>query len=102
MDKHTCKQCGKKYNYCRSCMLKPIPWKAAGFCSKECSAAFKAPKIEIPKIEEVVEISTNEVVVEPTPKTKRKSKVKVEPEVEVLSEIVSDTETPIEEDGIHE
>lgn len=46
MDKHICKQCGKAFNYCRSCLLKPIPYKAAGFCSKECSAEFKKPKIE--------------------------------------------------------
>ena len=69
MDKHTCKQCGKLYNYCRSCLLKPIPYKAAGFCSKECSAEFKKPKIEevIQKDVEVVEpkedTSTSEVKV---------------------------------------
>lgn len=59
MDRHYCKQCGRAFNYCSSCALKKIPHKAAGFCSKECSAAFKAPKIEIP---EVVEVATPEIV----------------------------------------
>lgn len=59
MDRHYCKQCGRAFNYCSSCVLKKIPHKAAGFCSKECSAAFKAPKIEIP---EVVEVATPEIV----------------------------------------
>jgi len=59
MDKHVCKQCGKVYNYCRSCLLKPIPYKAAGFCSKECSAEFKKPKVE-----EVVQVEDVVVVVE--------------------------------------
>ena len=64
MDRHYCKQCGRPFNYCRACVLKVIPYKAAGFCSKECSAAFKAPKIEIPEVvEETVEIeSINEEI----------------------------------------
>lgn len=74
MDKHICKQCGKTYNYCRSCAFKPIPYKAAGFCSKECSAEFKKPKPEpkkhvkefiTPIIEEIIPtIEDVEVVVE--------------------------------------
>lgn len=69
MDKHTCKQCGKRFNYCAACSFKKIPYKAAGFCSKECSAEFKKPKIEevIQKDVEVVEpkedTSTSEVKV---------------------------------------
>ena len=57
MDRHTCKQCGKVYNYCRSCVLSPIPWRAAGFCSRECSAEFKKPKIE-----EVIPVEDVEVI----------------------------------------
>lgn len=74
MDRHICKQCGKAFNYCRSCSFKPIPYKAAGFCSKECSAEFKKPKPEpkkivkepiVPIIEEVIPtIEDVEVVVE--------------------------------------
>jgi hypothetical protein len=59
MDRHICKQCGKPFNYCRACVLKPTPWKAAGFCSKECSAAYKSAQ----KIEEVVPVEDVEVVV---------------------------------------
>ena len=52
MDRHYCKQCGKPFNYCRGCTLTPIPHKAAGFCSTECSAIFKTKKIEIPEVVE--------------------------------------------------
>lgn len=80
MDRHYCKQCGRPFNYCRACVLKVIPYKAAGFCSKECSAAFKAPKIEIPEVvEETVEI---------------------EPIEEEIFEISAIAE--VEDDGIHE
>ena len=80
MDRHYCKQCGRPFNYCRACVLKVIPYKAAGFCSTECSAAFKAPKIEIPDVvEETVEI---------------------EPIKEEIFEILARAE--IEDDGIHE
>lgn len=46
MDKHICRQCKKTFNYCRACVFKPIPYKEAGFCSAECSAEFKKPKLE--------------------------------------------------------
>ena len=59
MDRHECRHCGRKFNYCRSCVLKPIPWRNAGFCSRECSAAFKAAS----NIEEVVPVENVEVVV---------------------------------------
>ena len=99
MDRYVCKQCGRAYNYCRACVLKPIPWRAAGFCSRECSAAFKAPKIEIP------EVSTNEIEVEVKPRVKRKPKAQVEPEVQIenIIEAVSAVEVDTAEpDGIHE
>ena len=80
MDRHYCKQCGRPFNYCRACVLKVIPHKAAGFCSIECSAAFKAPKIEIPEVvEETLEIEL------------------IEEEILEISAIVE-----IEDDGIHE
>ena len=59
MDRHECRHCGRKFNYCRACMLKPIPWRDAGFCSKECSADFKAAQIK----EEVIPVEDVEVVV---------------------------------------
>lgn len=58
MDKHICKQCGKLFNYCRACVFKSIPWKEAGFCSRECSAEFKIKEV-IP-VEDVEVIVTNE------------------------------------------
>ncbi len=61
MDKHTCKQCGKVFNYCRACVFKKIPYKEAGFCSPECSAEFKKPK---PVVEEIIPVVEDvEVVV---------------------------------------
>lgn len=90
MDRYICKQCGRAFNYCRACVLKPIPWRAAGFCSRECSAAFKAPKVEIPEIVEV------------KPKTKKKPKVQVEPEIQV-EDIIESVSVDIDEvNGIHE
>jgi hypothetical protein len=58
MNRKVCRQCGKVFNYCRSCSFKPIPWKEAGFCSRECSAEHKKPKIK-----EVVPTEDVEVVV---------------------------------------
>ena len=58
MDRHYCKRCNKSFNYCRGCVLTPIPHKAAGFCSIECLTEFKAPKIK-----EVVPLEDVEVVV---------------------------------------
>lgn len=57
MDRHICKNpaCNKPFNYCRACSLKPIPWKAAGYCSKECSMEHK--------IKEVIQLEDVEVVV---------------------------------------
>ena len=94
MDKPVCRHCGKVYNYCRACVFKKIPYKEAGFCSKECSAAFKAPKTEIP------EILTEEVEIKPKA---RKAKAKMVVPTEVESEIktvevnVEDEIKPVEE-----
>lgn len=54
MDRHICKQCGRAFNYCRGCVLKPIPYKAAGFCSEECSALFKIKEVVSQRDVEVV------------------------------------------------
>ena len=95
MSRHTCRNCGKVFNYCKNCTLTPMPWKAAGFCSRECSAEFKAPKIEIP---EVVETSIDEADIEIKPIVKRKSKFKFEPDDQIGITPVD----VIEIDGIHE
>ena len=84
MDRHVCKQCGRVYNYCRACVLKTIPWRAAGFCSRECSAAFKTPKIEIPE----------NIELEQKPKVRRKPKAEIVDAIEMVSENI--------QDGIHE
>ena len=57
MKKHTCKQCGKTYEYCRGCLLCPISYKENGFCSKTCQEAFKN------KLEEVILSEDVEVVI---------------------------------------
>lgn len=58
MKKHTCKNCGHTYEYCRGCLLSPIPYKDAGYCSKVCYEESKTPKLE-----EVAQIEDVEVVV---------------------------------------
>lgn len=57
MSVHVCKQCGRRFEYCRACVFKPIYYKDAGCCSKEC---YKASKN---KIEEVIPTEDVEVVV---------------------------------------
>ena len=58
MKKHTCKNCGRIFEYCRGCLLSPILHKDAGYCSKACYEESKTPKIE-----EVVQVEDVEVVV---------------------------------------
>lgn len=95
MARHTCKQCGHIYNYCKECMFKPIPYKAAGFCSKECSAAFKAPKVEIPEIVEVPVVEPTIIetpmvetpIIEEVPRPRKRSRAKIELEDIVIPEI---------------
>lgn len=57
MSVHVCKQCGRRFEYCRACVFKPIYYKDAGYCSRDC---YKASKN---KIEEVVPVEDVEVVV---------------------------------------
>ena len=57
MSIHVCKQCGSKFEYCRSCVFRPIYYKDFGFCSKKCYIESKN------KIEEVVPTEDVEVVV---------------------------------------
>lgn len=59
MNRHFCKQCGEPFNYCRACVISPIPYKASGFCSKECSVAFKAAQNQKEVIQEDVEVVIN-------------------------------------------
>jgi hypothetical protein len=55
MNRHTCKHCNNVFKYCRSCLITPIPYKDAGYCSIEC---YKASKIE-----EVVPVADVEIVI---------------------------------------
>ena len=63
MDIHVCKQCGARFVYCRACVFRPIRYKDAGFCSKECYEASK--KVVEPTVEEIAKelgIKKEEVV----------------------------------------
>lgn len=64
MSIHVCKQCGARFEYCRMCVFRPIRYKDAGFCSKECYEASKniAVKSE-PIMEEVITVEIEEPVV---------------------------------------
>lgn len=57
MKKYICKQCGDIYEYCRGCLLSPVPHKENGFCSKTCEEAFKN------KVEEVILREDVEVII---------------------------------------
>ena len=83
MDIHVCKQCGTRFVYCRACVFRPIRYKDAGFCSKECYEASK--KVVEPTVEEIAIIEVNEPLVE-----------KIEAETIVPTEIFAET-TIVEE-----
>ena len=55
MNIHVCKQCGTSFVYCRACVFRPIRYKDAGFCSKEC---YEASKTNVAVIEPVMEETT--------------------------------------------
>jgi len=65
MDIHVCKQCGSQFVYCRACTFRPVRYKDAGFCSKECYEASKnkvVPAVESQIIEEVVLVEEPEQI----------------------------------------
>ena len=64
MTKHTCKNCNRIFEYCRGCLLSPIPHMDAGFCSKECYEASKNVVVEPEVIDEVVVVEELEQTVE--------------------------------------
>lgn len=39
-DTYTCRTCGKVYDYCEKCAIRPIPYLGNGFCSESCSDIF--------------------------------------------------------------
>ena len=62
MNIHVCKQCGASFVYCRACVFRPIRYKDAGFCSKEC---YEASKNNVAVIEPVVEDAATAQIEEP-------------------------------------
>lgn len=85
MDIHVCKQCGSRFVYCRKCVFRPVRYKDAGFCSKECYEASKnqvAPTVEIEPIKE--EILTEDI--KPI-----KEEISVEVEIEEMTPVVTPT-----------
>lgn len=103
MDIHVCKQCGSHFVYCRKCTFRPIRYKDAGFCSKEC---YEASKIEIPKAVEIAPIEAEVLAVEIEPIIEE---VFIEEEIsENENEVETDEveieiyEEEINENGIHE
>lgn len=94
MDRHICRQCNKVFNYCRSCVFKPIPWKEAGFCSKECSAEFKKSKTE-----EVIREDVEVVVIDEGTSTSEKEKVECPQFFTATEEEVIEEKEENKEDG---
>lgn len=92
MDIHVCKQCGSHFVYCRACTFRPVRYKDAGFCSKECYEASKinvapivvaAPIVEPEIIEEVVVAEELAPIVEEAPELT----VEAEVEISVVAEV---------------
>ena len=89
MTKHTCKHCNRIFEYCRGCLLSPIPHKDAGFCSKECYEASKIQVVPTVEIEPIVEEVITEKVVETVfvdDTTQTNDEVSVEVEVNSIVE----------------
>ena len=57
MSKYVCRNCGITYEYCRGCLLSPIPYKAIGFCSEKCHEEFKNKQKEV--VQKDVEVVVN-------------------------------------------
>ena len=90
MKKHTCKNCNRIFEYCRGCLLSPIPHKDAGFCSKEC---YEASKIKVtPKIE------TEEVIIEDIKPIEEEVAMEVEVEAIALTETATVAEPTVKKE----
>lgn len=59
MKKYICKQCGDIYEYCRGCLLSPIPYKENGFCSEACEKTSKNKQKEVIPTEDVEVVITD-------------------------------------------
>lgn len=94
MDIHVCKQCGSRFVYCRKCVFKPVRYKDAGFCSKECYEASKKVVDLEPIVEEIatVEIEeTNETLIEEVQSIEIEAEVNTEAPVVEESTIKQET-----------
>ena len=60
MNIHVCKQCGSHFAYCRKCVFRPVRYKDAGYCSKEC---YEASKNNV-AVEETATVEIEEPIVE--------------------------------------
>ena len=61
MSKYICKnpRCNCEYEYCRGCLLSPIPYKSMGFCSQKCADEFKNKQKEVIQTEDVEVVKTD-------------------------------------------
>lgn len=64
MSIHVCKQCGRRFEYCRACVFRPIRYMDAGFCTKKCQEESKN------NIEEVIQKDVEVVIDEDTSTSK--------------------------------
>lgn len=100
MDIHVCKHCGSHFVYCRACVFRPVRYKDAGFCSKECYEASKnvvAPVVEPELIEDTVVVEEPKQIEEIIEEVQL---VDEEESVEVEAETIVPAETPSIEEPI--
>ena len=81
--RYTCSVCGKIYDYCRACVLTPIPHKESGLCSIECYRVSKNQVVPSVEPEPIVE----EVLTEDT------EPIEEEVSIEVEANIIAPIET---------
>ena len=94
MNIHVCKQCGSQFIYCRACVFKPIRYKDAGFCSKECYEASKGTMsffVQQDVVEEDIAIEESQCVSDTIESVKQvDEEVLVETVVDVIGDIDND------------
>ena len=94
MTKHTCKNCNRIFEYCRGCLLSPIPHMDAGFCSKNC---YEASKIKVePVVEEVMEVISEDTkpldeIVPVAVETEAIAEENISTEIEITPSVVEPT-----------
>lgn len=104
MSRHTCKNpsCNCIFEYCRACTFRPVRYKDAGFCSKEC---YETSKNVVVQVVEPEVIEDTVVVEEPKQIEEIIEEVKpVDEEIsmEVETETIVPAETPSVETTVAE